>query len=254
MKPFAATGLAVAISLLAVGCSAPAGPAPETAPSISSPAVTKPLPKEGKEIIALAPVEVSVAPDYKEATGADDQGVQDAIKLGLDSLKVFTYDFAQYQTLDKALNQEQLLALLPEAEAKMKPLMNEGTLKNFSEKWKAEASNPDKLENISLLLLTTGGENATNWKNKENLECGISNAELAISFTNPRLEAITPDGLDYKVTAFKADGHYYIPCADGKVMKQDVAWELLLGPSSDGSKWELYTWTRKLTGDASYVQ
>ena len=252
MKSFAATGLAVVMSLLVAGCSTPATPAPDTASASATPSVTKPTAREGKEITAISGNEVTIAEDYQAVTGADDQGVQDAIRLGLNSLKVFTFDYAKYLTLDNALNQEELLALLPEVEDKMRPLMNEGTLKNFSEQWKTEASNPEELGNTALMLMTTGGD-STSWENPANLECGISNAEITVGFANPRLEAVPVEGMDYKVTAFSADAHYFIPCAEGKVMKQDISWKLTLGPSASGDKWELYQWERKIVGDATYV-
>lgn len=242
-------------ALLLAGCSAPPALTPETSPTATTAAVAKPVAMAGKPLGAITAADVSLEAGYQDETGSTDAVARDAAQLGLDVLKVFTSDYAKYQKISEGLNQEELLALLPDVQKKLAPLINEGALANLSEKWQKEASDPTDLDNSLLMLVTDSGESPEDhqWKNNASLDCGISDAEWTVTFSDPRIEAVAQEGAEYKATAFKAKAHYLLPCAEGNVLGQEMDWQLDLGASPDNTRWQVYRWSRTPLGNAGYV-
>lgn len=264
MKSLIIPVIATGMTLVIAGCSTPT-PTPDAtasnsstpAPTVSKPVVSKPLAKDGKDIAQLTVADVSIDPDFKTTMQTDDATAKEAATVGVDALKAFTVDFGKYQTINNTLDQKQLLALLPEAEAKMKPLLSPELLADFSKQWKDGAADPNNLVGNPLLLigkLKDPKPEDNFWKNKENLKCEISDKQMTVAAENPRIVATTMKDVAYPVTSFITKAHYYIPCADGKIMQQDTEWELTLGPSQDGNGWRVYQWNRKLTSPATFVK
>lgn len=250
------SGILAGVALLVGGCSVSPAPTVETSPTTTAAAVVKPVATEGTPLADISAVDVSISPGYQEETGVTDAVARDAAQLGLDALKVFTADYAQYQKVSEALNQEELLALLPDAKQRFGPLMSEGALADLSERWAKGASDPNNLENKTLMLVTHSVDDAedNSWENTADLKCGVSDAELTVTFSDPRVEAIPVDGADYKGTAFKTRAHYFVPCAEGPVLRQDMDWQLDLGADPENTRWQVYRWDRSPVGNAAVVQ
>lgn len=244
------------VTLLMAGCSAAPALTPGSSPVNTITAVEKPVATDGTPLAGITAADVSIHPGYQDETGLTDADARKAAQVGLETLKVFTSDYSKYQKRSEALNQEELLALLPDAQRKLGPLMNEGTLANLSETWTKGASDPENLENSVLMLATNSGDNPKEdtWQNSADLECGISDGEWTVTFSDPRIEAISEAGTEYKVTSFKTKAHYFVPCAEGNVLRQDMDWQLVLGASSDNIRWQVYRWDRTPVGNAAFVQ
>lgn len=259
LKSIVTTGAILGLSIVLAGCSTPSTP---TVPDSSIPATTattvdsKPIAKDGVPISEISYSDVKISDEYLAESATDLTVAQDAAKLGLDTLKVFTADYAKYQKKSEGLNQKELLALLPDAESKLTGKLSPDTLRAFSDQWKENASDPAALRNTSFMLVTDSeGENPkeNTWENSANLECGLADAEWTTTFSSPGLEFTPTEGADYKVTAFKATAHYLVPCSGGKVLSQNMDWTFELGASADNSKWEIYRWERKPVGDPVYA-
>jgi hypothetical protein len=170
--------------------------------------------------------------------------------LGVKALTVFTEDYKKNQTVSGELSKEELDNLLPEVEGNLKPLMNSKTLQEFSQKWKEGSNKESGPENNSLMLNTSGGKG--NWDNEANLPCAVSNTPWKTTFSDPQLTASPVAGQDYQAVAYVATAHSLIPCADGKILKSDMRWQFTLGPSEDGSRWEIYGWEHKPVAAPTY--
>lgn len=260
LKSAVTAGSTLLVGIILAGCSAsPTPPATVTdaSPSASAaPTVSKPVATQGKSILEIYPYDVSVDQSYFTETGATPDVATDAVAISLETMKVFTSDFAKYRKKSEALNQEELLALLPDVQNSLKPLMTPDNLNQFSQKWTEQASDPANLENTTLMLATddADGSEEDMWENAADLPCGLSDAEWTTTFTNPRLEYSNVEGIDYKITVFRTTGHYLVPCADGKVLGVDMDWELQLGPNAANTTWEVYKWERKNATKIAYVQ
>lgn len=248
-------GRLVLLGAIALGLSSCGSTAASPQPSTST-AVAKPVATDGTPLSDITSADVPISPGYQEGTGTTDVIARDAAQIGLNALKVFTSDYAKYQKLSEALNQEELLALLPDVQQKLGPLMNDRTLASLTRKWEKDASDPKDLENSVLMLATDNADNPEDdkWKNDANLECGISDAEWTVTFSDPRVEPIPADGVDSMGTAFKTRAHYFVPCAEGLVLRQDMDWQLDLGADPDGNQWQVYRWNRTPVGHAAFVQ
>jgi hypothetical protein len=266
LKATALTGLLLGLSLFVSGCQVAPGNTVRLDDNgnpigtATSPVIPKPVAQDGSQDLSAITVDnVFVSPTYQEDTGAGYEQARAASDLGLQAMKVFTLDFAKYQKNSESLNQEELLALLPEVEEKMKPLMFPGTLEDLSKKWKEGASDASKLENSVMMFATDQVDDPStalpenSWKNSANLECVNTDTEWSTTFSEPQLTAIPAKDADYKVTAFKIKAHYLIPCADGKVLSQNMDWTLGIGPDPTGSFWQIYSWERLPIGDAAYI-
>lgn len=256
LKSIITTGTILGVSFVLAGCSTPLAPYSSTPATTAESVISKPVAKDGTPITEISYSAVQISDAYLSESVVEPALAQNAAKLGLDTLKIFTNDYAKYQKESEALNQEELLALLPEAESKLADKLNPGALQKFSEKWKEGASNPADLSNETFMLVTDSeGEmkEDNKWENTANLECGVSDTEWTTTFSMPRLEYVPVEGTDYKATAFKATAHYLVPCSQGKVISQNMEWTFLLGSSADNSKWEIYRWERKPLGEPVYA-
>lgn len=190
---------------------------------------------------------------YYNATEGSPLSAEDADALGKSVLQVLTLDYDKNRTLSGKLSRDELNALLPEVEGKLKPMLNAEALANFSDKWKQEAAKEGQPESNTLMLATAGSQ-PDNWGNPANLQCGITDTPWKTTFSDPKLISTPVAGADYEAAAYTVTAHYLIPCAEGKIMKQLMQWKFVIAPSADYSRWEVYQWEHAPIGETAYYQ
>lgn len=248
LKSLTLPGMLLTSSLLLTGCGYMVPPTADGSGNSAEKTIPVPDLVEGRPLNQLTPANPDAAFfALMENASYDTMELSD---LGVKTLTVFTEDYKKHQTASGELSKEALHSLLPEVQGKLKPLLNKGTLQQFSQKWQNEANKETGPESNAFMLSTAGGTG--NWENAANLPCPISNTPWKTNFSDPQLTAVPVTGQDYQAVAYVTTAHSLVPCADGKILRSDMQWQLTLGPSADGSRWEVYGWEHKPVGTPSY--
>lgn len=246
-------------SLLLSGCSGPpATPSPETSdPTTTAEAsqtpVTMPAVTDGSvEFASIDLAKIPVTPEFTNLVGTDPAASKQAIETGMNAIRIFNLDYANRKTISTQVTKEDKDAILAELDGKLKPLMSAQTWELFVQKWNQNtAENSDSI----FMMNTATTKEDQKWDNPSNLECGMSeNIPWTTTFSEPQLTTVPVEGQDYQAAALKIKAHYLIPCAEGKVLKNVMQWELMLGSETLNNDWKVYRWSRTPLGNPEYVQ